>query len=969
MCRIAGIVSAQLSPEGRREKISLMCQTLQHGGPDDEGLFLGDDHGLAFGHRRLSIIDLSANGHQPMGYAGRLWITFNGEIYNYRELKTELIALGATFTTETDTEVILAAYRQWGTEAFGRLNGMFAFALHDAQAGVTLLVRDTSGIKPLYYYSQGGELYFASEVRAFRQSGLVTAADPAWAIRFMAFGFIPEPYTTLQNVYSLPKGSYLQWDHQTNVAQITAFSAVLAPVEEPSATARQIVADGLTKAVERQMIADAPIGVFLSGGVDSSVITMLAAKTSAAKLKTVSIFFDEKQYDERQYQQQVLEQLQCENASHLVTREDFEREFPHILAAMDMPTNDGVNTWFISKYARQDGLKAVLSGLGADEIFGGYPSFRRSRALELLKKMPARWLRTAGKLGQGRYKRISLLAYDHPNADYLFLRGLFVPEDIAAILNIPIERVSKVLFGYDKHDVNLTGVERISWLESNIYMQNQLLRDTDVMSMNHGLEVRVPFLDEEFKHATERISSKTRFEENPPKKLLIESFDDMLPPSVWQRKKMGFSFPLSDWMRKHHEISDPAHYKNQVASGIIERFRKGSVHWSKAYTLYQLQRNGIERNKSAKNILLLTLQTYSTTGGIQKMTRIMAHSLQAVANRNNWNFDMWSGYDKPSDNNPQYCDEVNFRGFDVRRMYFLLRSVWRGTNTDVVILTHINMAALGLLIKKVSPETKVWLVAHGIEVWRNLRPHKRRILDKCDKVICVSNFTKEKLVSMHHTDAAKCVVLNNSVDPFIKVPEVLTKPDYLKQRYNINDDHKVVLTLTRLSSTELYKGYDHVLMAIAAIKPSVPKIKYILAGPYDGPEGIRVRSLITSLQLEDQVVFTGFVEENELKDHFLLADLFVLPSKKEGFGIVFIEAMACGLPVICGNADGSMDAIKNGELGTAVDADNLGELRDAIAAYFERPLDVEHRRNIQKKCMEYFNSDKYTDELGALLNE
>lgn len=968
MCRIAGIVSAQFSPAERREKISLMCKTLQHGGPDDEGIFLCDERNLAFGHRRLSIIDLSANGHQPMRYGGDLWITFNGEIYNYRELKSELITLGATFSTGTDTEVILAAYKQWGTEGFSRLNGMFAFALHDAQADETILMRDTSGIKPLYYYAQNGELYFASEVRAFKQSGLVTVSDPAWPVRFMAFGFIPEPYTTLRHVYSLPKGSYLRWSHQNGTAQIGSFK-LESVTKAPSLTAQQIVAGSLTKAVERQMIADAPIGVFLSGGIDSSIITMLAAKTSAAKLKTVSIYFDEKQYDEREYQQQVLEKLQCENASHLVTREDFESEFPQILEAMDMPTNDGINTWFISKYARQDGLKAVLSGLGADEIFGGYPSFRRSRFIEPLKKMPATWLRAAGRLGRGRYKRVGLLAYDHPNADYLFLRGLFVPEDIAVILNIPIERVNKILFGYDRPAVKLTGVERISWLETNIYMQNQLLRDTDVMSMNHGLEVRVPFLDEEFKHATGQIEVQTRFEDNPPKKLLIDSFDKLLPQSVWQRKKMGFSFPLSDWMRKHHEISEPGHYQNQAAASIIEGFRKGSVHWSKAYALYQLQRNGIGRNKKAKNVLLLTLQTYSTTGGIQKMTRIMAHSLQSVANRNNWNFDMWSGYDSPSANNPLYCDDVNFRGFNINRAYFLLRSVWRGTNADVVILTHINLASVGLLIKKVSPETKVWLVAHGIEVWRTLRPHKRQILNNCDKIICVSNFTKDKLVTMHHTDAAKCVVLNNSVDPFIRIPEVLTKPDYLRERYDIKSDHKVVLTLTRLSSTELYKGYDHVLMAIAALKPVMPQIRYILAGPYDEPEGLRVRSLIASLQLEQQVIFTGFIEEKELKDHFLLADLFVLPSKKEGFGIVFIEAMACGLPVICGNADGSMDAIKNGELGTAVDADNLGELRDAIAHYFEQPLDVGHRHEIQKKCMEYFNSDKYINELELLLNQ
>src|SRR6185437_5099122 len=215
MCRIAGIISKRLSIGQTSAKVGAMCSALEHGGPDDQGIFVDESAGLVFGHRRLSIIDLSAKGHQPMADIGqRAWITFNGEIYNYPELKEQLLKAGATFESATDTEVILAAYLHWGTLAFSKLRGMFAFALYDKAKAITHLVRDTTGIKPLYYHAENETLSFASEVRAFKPAG-ITEADEAWPVRFLAYGHIPEPYTTLKNVRSLPAGRYLTWDHQT----------------------------------------------------------------------------------------------------------------------------------------------------------------------------------------------------------------------------------------------------------------------------------------------------------------------------------------------------------------------------------------------------------------------------------------------------------------------------------------------------------------------------------------------------------------------------------------------------------------------------------------------------------------------------------------------------------------------------------------------------------------------------------
>lgn len=593
MCRIAGIIAKGISPEETRAKVSLMCQALKHGGPDDEGIFTDIKNGLVFGHRRLSIIDLSNNGHQPMtDHARKVWITFNGEIYNYLELKEQLLQTGASFNSGSDTEVILAAYLHWGTDAFSRFKGMFAFALYDTERNITYLVRDTAGIKPLYYHIQNGQLAFASEVKAFKLSGVTNETDEAWKVRFLAFGHIPEPYTTLKNVYSLTKGHFLAWDHNNSSYAISRFytdgtvEKYITDVNE----AREKINQSLKKAISRQLIADAPIGVFLSGGIDSSLITLLANSEKQQQLKTISIFFNEKVYDERAYQNIVLDRVSGEKFAHLVKQQDFDQFLPNIINEMDMPTADGINTWFISRYAHQDGLKAVLSGVGADELFGGYPSFNRIKYLEYLRKIPSPLLKAANYFKTDRYRKIAFLANNHPLADYLLLRGFFVPPDIARILDIDVKQVNKILFGDAKiPDLGPYNEEHAAWFETNLYMQNQLLRDTDVMSMSHGLEVRVPFLDEDFQRAAESISPEIRFDRQQPKKILIDSFNNTLSRQTWDRPKMGFSFPLQEWMGQHKEICNEGIYKSKLAQNEIKRFKRGQIHWSKAFALFQIQ--------------------------------------------------------------------------------------------------------------------------------------------------------------------------------------------------------------------------------------------------------------------------------------------------------------------------------------------------------------------------------------------
>ena len=590
MCRIAGIISNRTKTEELNQKVKAMCLVLQHGGPDDEGVFSNQEGNVVFGHRRLSFIDLSKNGHQPMAdVEKKVWITFNGEIYNYPELKKELLAAGAEFYSNSDTEVIIQAYIYWGIEAFSKFRGMFAFALYDVNKGLTYLVRDTAGVKPLYYHIDNEELSFASEVKALKTTGIATEPDSGWQVRFLAYGHIPEPYTTLKNVFSLQKGHFLCWNNKTNTSAIKSYyRPVIKNYILDINDAKKQIQDALKVSVNRQLISDAPIGVFLSGGVDSSLITLLANEHKKAQLQTVSIHFDEKAYDESAYQKIILDKIQGEKFSHLVKQKDFDECFPRILDSMDMPTTDGINTWFISKYAHEDGLKAVLSGVGADELYGGYPSFNRVKYLRYLKKIPSALFSTAAPFVADHYKKIEYLSNDHPLADYLFLRGLFAPAAIAGILGMDTKQVNKILFDNVPVPEATYDEEYAAWMETNLYMQNQLLRDTDVMSMSHGLEVRVPFLDEDFHDLTMRIAPAIRFNKILAKKILIDSFESILPANIWNRPKMGFTFPLQSWMQESR-IGDPAIYDSKEAQDIITGFKNNKVHWSKSFALYQLQ--------------------------------------------------------------------------------------------------------------------------------------------------------------------------------------------------------------------------------------------------------------------------------------------------------------------------------------------------------------------------------------------
>lgn len=581
MCRIAGIVdqhSATVVGD-----VLTMRDAMEKGGPDSYGLYQSSDKSTAFGHRRLSIIDLCATGNQPMlNEDETISLIFNGEIYNYNELKNILIQKGYSFKTNSDTEVILVAYQCWSTKCFSKFRGMFAIALLDKNNGKIILARDHAGIKPLYYFLDKDCLYFSSEIRAFKKLNPNWETNKSWKIYFLTYGYLPGNITTLKGVKPLEKGSCKEIDIQTLASKQFYFfedhyTSEISNLEE----AKELIEHTLQQAVQRHLIADAPIGLFLSGGIDSSLLTLLAKKYKE-NLHTLSIVFDDKKFSEKKYQDIIATSVGSEHLSFLLDKKIFLNALPDIFLAMDQPSSDGINSYFISKFAKEAGLKAVLSGLGADELFGGYASFQRTGYLKKMKHLPGVIFDGAALFSSDRYKKLSFLSNKNPVGEYLFNRGYFTTSETAKLLGIDVQEVSNRLNEIQTPDFlyNISEGNKVSYLESNLYMESQLLKDTDYMSMWHSIEVRVPFLDYDLIQAVQRIDSNIKFNKAQGKYLLIESFKDILPEEIWNRKKQGFVFPFQVWMKDNLDSFMEGHQHAELS----KRFKAGRLSWSRYWT-------------------------------------------------------------------------------------------------------------------------------------------------------------------------------------------------------------------------------------------------------------------------------------------------------------------------------------------------------------------------------------------------
>jgi len=520
--------------------------------------------------RRLAIFD-PANGHQPMSTPdGRHTLVFNGAIYNFRSLQRELETAGWTFRTRCDTEVLLAALAQWGEGALGRLRGMFAFALWDSAEESLFAARDPFGIKPFYYSREGGRLVFASETAALLASGAATAdIDPAAVADYLAWFAVPAPRTVYRGIMSLQPGECLRFARgRLDVRAAWSFRSIPGG-QAPCASRREFVhglRERLDDTIRAHMVADVPVGAFLSGGLDSAVVAGLMSRATGSPLRTFSIAFEEDSFSEAADAEASARHLGTVHSTRILTGAEVAADICKIISSCDQPTGDGVNTYYASQAAADGGVKVALSGLGGDELFGGYPSFRDipalSRWLPLWRRLPAP-LRSllADRVGSGgtRARKLSdFLRWAGDAHDLAAMQRRVFPEARRRSLLAP--DVLALVGGSSPFHPRLPALRAdvgtgdlfalVSAWETSTYMADVLLRDSDVMSMRHSLELRVPFVDRPLVEWIWRQPSRFRDDRRNPKSALAEAAADVLPAGLARRRKRGFTLPFPVWMRR-----------------------------------------------------------------------------------------------------------------------------------------------------------------------------------------------------------------------------------------------------------------------------------------------------------------------------------------------------------------------------------------------------------------------------------
>jgi asparagine synthase (glutamine-hydrolysing) len=624
MCGIAGAIGRV--DESVIEAIGRAHGALRHRGPDAEGIWrdVRGDRGSVLAHRRLAIIDLSADGAQPMhDTQSGLTVVFNGEIYNFAALRTELEALGQVFFTRSDTEVLLKAHAAWGDAAVERLNGMFAYALWDTRRRRALLVRDRLGIKPLYYAWSRGTLLFASEVRALLATGLVDRRlDPTALSSYLWNGFVVGPYTVIEGVKLLPAGSMLE---AFDSGECKSMRYWRQPPAQGTSDDPAELHDRLQQSVRMRLVADVPIGVFLSGGIDSSALAALASQVSEGPVQTFNISFDETEFDESSYARRVAESIGSEHHDIRLTEQHFASQLDDALASIDQPTFDAINTYFVSRAVREAGLTVALAGTGGDELFGGYTSFRElpiaMRWSRYASMVPEAWLRVAaagltrlktgrpgevapqtrwGKLGDALATRgdvLKMYQVSYAQFTHSFLKQLMATDPREVEHGLPLGRAREL----ERKAASCSPLGGISLLEQSLFLGERLLRDTDAASMSVALEVRVPLLDHTIVEALAGLRDATRFEPLGQKRLLRDLSLASVDPSLFDRPKSGFVLPLDVWCRRQvkgvidstfadHELCASVGLRSEAIGRLWRSYQDGApgLYWSRIWSLFVL---------------------------------------------------------------------------------------------------------------------------------------------------------------------------------------------------------------------------------------------------------------------------------------------------------------------------------------------------------------------------------------------
>ena len=557
MCGIAGVINGKLSREELESALLRMQQQLHHRGPDDNGIFISPGAAAGLVATRLAILDLSPAGHQPMATGdNRYHIVFNGEIYNFQTLRDKLEEEGETFNSHSDTEVILKMYVRYGPECVREFEGMFGIAIWDELEQTCFVARGPFGVKPLYYHSSNGRLIFGSELRTLLVSELVPRQCSASAVAgYLLFGAVPEPLTLVEGIKALLPGHYLRWvNGEISIQKYWDIQFGYNP--DLSSNASEIVREALVESVDRHLVSDVPVGVFLSGGVDSTAIVALASKKIRENLRTFCISFEDPQFNEGDLAARTARHFGTQHSDWHLDSQTAKGLLANFLACADQPSIDGFNTFCVAKLAHDQGFKVVLSGVGGDELFGGYQSFelvprivRASRALNAVFPVrSAAALVTESLAPSPRMKRLGQYLQNAPTtaAAYWTVRGIFTPREVQHLLPRYCSSHGDSDFEIDTYVPSQPELEdEVSYLELTRYMRNQLLRDSDVMSMAWSLELRVPYVDRKLLETIERIPAQYRLATG--KQILLDAVPE-IPEWVRDRPKRGFVFPFDQWM-------------------------------------------------------------------------------------------------------------------------------------------------------------------------------------------------------------------------------------------------------------------------------------------------------------------------------------------------------------------------------------------------------------------------------------
>jgi asparagine synthase (glutamine-hydrolysing) len=945
MCGINGILRRR--PDAApidRDEVLATREAMAARGPDGAGLWMSPGGEVAIASRRLAILDLSPAGDQPMASAdGRYHLVFNGEIFNFAELRGELEREGCRFASRSDTEVILTLYARRGPGMLPQLRGMYALAIWDGVERSLLLARDPYGIKPLYYAESGGQLRFASQVKALERGGAIPLdVDPAAVGAYLLWGSVPEPFTIRRSVRALPAGHYLKLEG-AGAREPVAFHRFRA---DEAGDGRD-VATALRESVRDHLVSDVPIALFLSAGLDSALVGALAARQAAEPPVSFTLTFDEfvgTPLDEGPTARLVAAALGTRHVERRVRGGEFRELWPEMIRAMDQPSIDGFNTFVVSRLARESGLKVALSGLGGDEVFGGYRSFAQVpslvRAGRVLRHGPGIWKGAASRWGRHpKLAGVPAYATSIPKA-YLLRRGLFLPEELPSALGAglaadalarydPLAALSAMLEGYGAPDGGADGWVAVHVLESLQYMRNQLLRDSDWASMANSLELRVPLVDVRLRAALARHGFEPA--RSRGKRGVLQEAAPGLPAALGKRRKTGFMMPVLRWVTGTPPGGLLDHWGWQSRVLALKVLAEFGIACDAGALPPELRRLVDARpaagprpappptsggSANGRPILVLVPNIRDGHGGIAAHSRALVKALAPLARRHGSAVEVLALADavNGSGGSPLEAGGTTCQGFGRSRLRFALQAFRKGRRAGLVIVGHVNFAPLVLLDR-----SKAFLVVYGIDAWRRFGPLWRHALRRFERILSISAFTRNSMATLNGLSA----------DRFTVLPCVLDAPrateDGPGRRQDLGlPEGPLLLSVSRLDPRERYKGIVDVIETLPLLLKDWPTLSYLVVG--EGEDRANLERLAADRGVQDRVRFAGEVPDARLDSYYRSADVFVLPSAAEGFGIVFLEAMSRGRPCVGGAAGGTPEIVAEGRSGFLVSPGNRAEL-------------------------------------------